>query len=175
MISTKKNNMWETLKHWYTIIAKIPFVFSMVLMFGLMFLTAVDVIGRSFGRPISGSYQMSELAQLWIICLAWPLSMSISSHVSVKFLTNRLPSAVKRVTDTLMCLLSMAIFALIAWQGLEMVIRSKEQVELVNILDVPLYPFQIAVPIGAFISSIILLFQAGMLAVGHNLEKGEQQ
>ncbi|OPY78728.1 MAG: Tripartite ATP-independent periplasmic transporter [Syntrophorhabdus sp. PtaU1.Bin058] len=174
MKSPKSNNPWEMLERWYKFVAKIPFAFAMLLMMALMFLTAVDVIGRFFGRPISGGYQMSELTQLWIICLAWPLTISISSHVSVRFFTDRLSAAIKRATDILMHLVAMGIFASITWQGLEMVRRSKEQAEVVNILDVPLYPFQIAVPIGAFISSIVLLVQVCVLVAGHNLEKGEK-
>lgn len=166
----------ELLDRWYKPAIKIPFAFAMLLMIGLMFLTAVDVIGRFFGRPISGSYQMSELAQLWIICLAWPLTISMSSHVSVRFLVSRMPSAVKKIAGILTHLAAMGIFASIAWQGFEMVRRSWEQAELVNILDIPLYPFQIAVPIGAFISFIVLLVQVCMLVAGHNnLEKGEKQ
>lgn len=138
-----------------------------------MFLTAVDVIGRFFGRPISGSYQISELTQLWIVCLAWPLSIIKSSHVSVKFLIFRMPSVIKKISSILTHLIAMGVFASIAWQGLEMVKRSFRQVELVNILDIPLYPFQIAVPLGAFISFIVLLVQLFMLS--RAVIKGEKQ
>jgi len=173
MKPAKISDFWERLDHWNKFLAKIPFALSMLLIVGLMFLTAVDVIGRFFGRPISGSYQISELTQLWIICLAWPLSITMSSHVSVKFLTTRLSSGAKKVTGILAHLITMSVFAAIAWQGLEMVKRSWAQAELVNILDVPLYPFQVAVPIGAFIGFVVLLVQLCILS--RKMIKGEEQ
>ena len=143
----------------------------MLLIAGLMFLTAMDVIGRFFGRPISGSYQISELTQLWIICLAWPFTLSVSSHVSVNFFIAKRSPITKKAAQILTRVISMGIFAAIAWQGSIMVGRSFEQGELVNILNVPLYPFQLAVPIGAFISFLALFVQLCLLAVGHNINK----
>lgn len=163
------------LDRWYKLAIKIPFAFAMLFTMGLMFLTAVDVIGRFFGRPISGSYQISELTQLWIICLAWPLTVSMSSHVSVTFIISRLPTIAKQIAGVLVNFVAMAIFAIIAWKGFEMVMRSREQAELVNILDIPIYPFQIAVPIGAALSFLVYLVQLVFLAAGRNVSQGNEQ
>jgi TRAP-type C4-dicarboxylate transport system permease small subunit len=174
MKPVKEASFWEQLERWCQFLAKVPFAFAMLLIMVLMFLTGVDVIGRSFGKPIPGSYQMSELTQLWIICMAWPFTIDISSHVSVSFFISRRSPITKKIADILTRIIAMGVFAAIAWQGLEMVKRSYEQVELVNILDIPIYSFQLAVPIGAFISFVVLFGQLCILAAGRDVNKVEK-
>lgn len=167
-------SLWERFDRWRLFMAKVPFAFAMLLIIVLMLLTGVDVIGRAFGKPIPGSYQMSELTQLWIICMAWPFTVNISSHVSVSFFISRRSPITRKVADILSRIISMVIFAAIAWQGLEMVKRSYVQVELVNILDIPLFIFQIAVPIGAFLSVVVLLGQLYALVASRDVNKVEK-
>ncbi len=130
---------------------------SMALLVGLMFLTTVDVIGRFFGHAVLGSYQISELVQVWILCLAWPLSMKLNTHVSVEFFASRFPEAMKKATQCLSHILVLCVFILLFWQGMKNVILSRDIGDFVSIIEIPLYPFKLAVPIGAIVACPVVL------------------
>lgn len=131
---------------------------AMALLVGLMFLTTVDVIGRFFGHAVLGSYQISELAQVWVLCLAWPLSLRLKTHVKVEFFASRLPNKMAKVIEFISQFLILGVFLILTWQGFKNVILSKEIGDFVSIVEIPLYPFKFAVPVGAFISCTIIIF-----------------
>ncbi len=152
--------------------SSVLFGFSMALIVALMFLTSFDVIGRFLGHAIPGSYQMSELTQVWVICLAWPFTTRVLGHVTVDFVTSRMPPGLLRVFQIMAHVIGMAIFSTIAWQGIEMMRRSREQGELVSILDIPIFPFQLAMPIGGLVTFFVLLVQLCLLVAGRELKEG---
>ncbi|MDP6178298.1 MAG: TRAP transporter small permease [Desulfatiglandales bacterium] len=164
--------MWERLDCIVTIIADVVATISMVLIVGIMFFTTVDVIGRFFDRPILGSYQISELILVWVICLAWPFTTGVRGHVRVEILISRLPQAVQDVIGLFIHLMALGIFILLVWQGIETINFTIEMRELVSIIDIPLYPFQFAVPIGALLTCPILLIQFVKLV--HKMKKARK-
>jgi len=132
---------------------------SMALLAGVMFFTAVDVVGRYFGHPIQGSYQISELILVWIVCLSWPYLTEKKGHVRVEMLVSKLPPRMQGGIGLLTHLLGLCVFGLIVWQGIEMVKMSIRMNEQVGIIDISLYPFQIVVPLGALLVCPVLLIQ----------------
>lgn len=142
-----------------TVLSYILFAVAMGLVACLMFLTAVDVIGRFFGRPIIGSYQISEIMQVWIICLSWPYAARVMAHVRVDMLVEKLPKRMQYTIDLVMHLIVLAIFVLISWQGYELVMRTRALGELIGIINIPLAPFQIVVPLGALATILVLIAQ----------------
>jgi len=151
--------MWERCDRIVTVSANVAATISMMFVVGTMFFTTVDVVGRFFGRPILGSYQISELILVWIICLAWPLTTGVQGHVRVEVLVSHLPQIVQDVIGLLVQLLVLGIFVLLVWQGIEQIKTSIELGELVSIIDIPLYPFQFAVPIGALLTCPVVIRQ----------------
>lgn len=151
--------MWSRLDRIVTIVADVVATISMALIVGIMFFTTVDVVGRFFDHPILGSYQISELILVWIICLAWPFTTGVRGHVRVEILISRLPQATQDIIGLFIHIMALGIFMLLVWQGIEMIKFSVEMRELVSIIDIPLYPFQFAVPIGAFLTCLVLVAQ----------------
>jgi len=151
----------QRLEQYINSIANILLVVPLVLLAGLMFLTAADVIGRFFGHAITGAYQISEIMQVGVICLAWPFTTAILGHVRVEFFVLKLPAWIKNKINILNHLIAVLIFALIAWQGIELVKRSWELGELVGIIEIPLFPFQVVISVGASINCLVLLVQLG--------------
>jgi TRAP-type C4-dicarboxylate transport system permease small subunit len=169
------SGLFKTFERATGLLSYILFAVAMALVACLMFLTAVDVIGRFFGRPIIGSYQMSELMQVWIVCLSWPYAARVMAHVRVDMIVEKLPKHMQRNIDILMHLIVLAIFGLISWQGVELVMRTSAMGELVGIINVPLSPFQIVVPLGAFATILVLVAQLpGLLAPERNRKEGER-
>lgn len=162
--------MWKRLDRVVTMTADVVAMISMVLIVGVMFFTTTDVIGRFFDRPILGSFQISELILVWIICLAWPFTAGVRGHVRVEIFISRLPQAVQDVTGLFINLMVLGIFTLLVWQGIETIKFTIEMRELVSIIEIPLYPFQFAVPIGALLTCFVLLIQ--LVKRVRNLKKG---
>lgn len=144
---------------------------SMVLLMAVMFFTTADVAGRYFGHPIQGSYQISELILVWIVCLAWPFAAGTKGHVRVEILVSKLPPRLRETLELLTSLLTLCVFGLIFWQGIEMVRMTIRLNELVSIIDVPLYPFLIVVPLGAILVCLVLLIQLALWIAGRKKEK----
>lgn len=142
----------------FDLIALWLYQIAMALLVGLMLLTTVDVIGRFFGHAVLGSYQISELVQVWILCLAWPLSVRLKAHVRVEFIASRFPKTLKKVIEYISDILILFVFALLGWQGIKNTLLSRELGDFVSIVEIPLYPFKLAIPIGALIACPVLLF-----------------
>ena len=136
---------------------------SLIILACLMFLTAADITGRLFGKAIKGAYQMSEIMQVAIICLAWPFTTANFGHIKVEFFMTRLPSWIQNKINIFTHILSVVVFGLIAWQGIVLVKRSRDLHELIGIIDIPLFPFQVVIFIGAFVNCLVLLVQLGYL------------
>lgn len=143
---------------------------SMALLVAVMFFTTADVTGRSLGHPIPGSYQISELVLVLIVCLAWPYTTGIKGHVRVEMLLSKLPPRIQEGIGFLTHLITLGLFGLIAWQGVEMVRMSIRMNDLVSIIDIPLYPFQIVVPLGALLVCPVLVVQIVQLVAGRKKE-----
>ena len=136
---------------------------ALVILTSLMFLTASDITARFFGNAIDGAYQISEIMQVWIICFAWPFTTANFAHVRLEFFIQKFPSWLRHKIDILNNLIVVLIFGLISWQGIELVKRSRELHELIGIIEIPLFPFQVAISIGAFANFLVLLVQLGNL------------
>lgn len=149
----------EGFERYLRLVSKTMLVLGMAILAGLMFLTVADISGRAFGRSLSGAYQISELVQVGLICLAWPFATDTGAHVRVDFFLNRLPSRLQHTINIITSAVAVAIFGIISWQGIALVKMTRELGEVVGIIGIPLYPFQIFIPVGAFITSIVLLMQ----------------
>lgn len=134
-------------------------VLSMAILAGLMLLTVADIGGRAFGLSLRGAYGISELLQVGLVCLTWPFATDTNAHVRLDLFINKFPHWLQHKVNIFTCAIAVAIFGIISWQGIALVKMSCELGEIVAIVGVPLYPFQIFVPVGAGITCIVLLIK----------------
>lgn|GEM_PF-4922194 len=132
---------------------------SMVLLAALMLLGATDVIGRFFGHPVKAAYQFSEIMQVWVVCLAWAFTTTVMGHAKLDLLVARFNPRAQRLIDLTTTSIALIVFALIGWQGIDMVNSSLKMGRLVDIIFIPIFPFQIVVTIGAFFNCLVLIMQ----------------
>jgi TRAP-type C4-dicarboxylate transport system permease small subunit len=83
----------------------------------MMLLTSADVVGRSFGRPIPGTYEIVEFLSAITISFALAYTQFSRSHVSIDLFIEKLPVKARKVVDIITHLFSFCLFALIAWQS----------------------------------------------------------
>lgn len=137
---------------------------SMALLAALMLLGTADVVGRYFfNRPISGAYEISEVILAGIVLFALAYTASQNGHVSVDTFINRFTQPVRDVLGFLVSLLSLAVFAIIGWQGLLNALTAWQNNRLIDVIDLPMAPFILVVPIGC----LALCLELALQAAGH--------
>lgn len=129
----------------------------------MMFLGAADVIGRYLlNKPIKGALEGGQLLMAGVALLSWGYTQAVKGHISVEILFVRYPAIVQSIITLISLLLTTIIFSLIAWQSALIAMESLEQQRMLENIPLPLFPFQLMVPIGASIfclESIIQLVQ----------------
>lgn len=138
-------------------------------LFALMLITGIDVIGRYvFQRPLTGAYELSELAMASVVLLGWAYTQAEKAHVDIDLVYKRLPSAVRRFLDILIPLFGLALFVFIAWQSINFINDSIGWHETTDMLDLPVWIFKSLITIGAV--SISLRFVVDLVIACKNLK-----
>lgn len=126
-----------------------------VFLIPLMMLTTGEVIGRNlFNRPIAGTVELSEYLLAIFVLLGVAYTQQVKGYVGVSLFVSRLPVRGQMVLNIVSTLLSLFIFAILAWQGL---IVGMEEKTVSDMLRVPQYPFRLLVAAAAFLTCLELL------------------
>ena len=127
-----------------------------MLMF-IILLTVADVVGRYMRHPIPGAMELAQLSFAAVItmCLAW--TTRIGGHVSINFLTSRLPPRVEQVIAVMGLFLAIGVWVLIGWQSFVMPFLLKD--EVTPVINMPLLPFRLLLPFGVFFVCFVLVIQ----------------
>ena len=78
---------------------------------------------------------------------------------SESFFLTRFSPRLQHAINIFTCAIAVIIFGIITWQGIALVKMTRELGEVVGVIGIPLFPFQIFVPVGAFLTCIVLLMQ----------------
>jgi TRAP-type C4-dicarboxylate transport system permease small subunit len=97
----------KTVASWFAII-------SAIALFGMMFLTAIDVFGRwLFARPLFGAYELIGT----LLIIAGPFAMAITQldrkHISVSIVVDLLPATAQKIFQSIGLLLDVFIYGMI--------------------------------------------------------------
>ena len=102
----------------------------------MMLITCADVLGRAFGRPLTGAYDVVSLLGVLAIACGLPYTTAVKGHVAVEFFFLKLPRRARIVVDTvnrlLVCALFVALCGRSAQYGLDL-LRSGEVTPTVQI------------------------------------------
>ncbi len=134
----------------------------------LMLLTVVAVVMRYvFNAPILGAQDISELSLAVVVFLGIPYCGRTGGHVAVDLISTVAPESWLRYTDTLMRLLSAALFAVVAWQSMDQGLDALKYGEATNLVEIPHHPFMFLMSLGWLLFALVLLLQAcsGILRV----------
>jgi TRAP-type C4-dicarboxylate transport system permease small subunit len=86
-------------------------------LFLMVVLTCVDVIGaKLFLTPVFGALDVMMLAQLIAISCGGAMALIVGRHVSVEFFMPLFPKRIQAITDCIVNLLCLALFALLVWR-----------------------------------------------------------
>jgi TRAP-type C4-dicarboxylate transport system permease small subunit len=120
--------------------------------------TLADVIGRSgFNKPITGSYELTELAFVVVVACVLGYSVILKSHVKIDLLVSHFTPRAQATIDTISSLISSALFFLVGWRVFIQAARIKGQGLNSGILEVPVFPFYYVLAIGCTLFGAMLL------------------
>jgi len=138
---------------------------AMVILFLLMVLGASEVIGRFFfNRPIVAVLELSQIMQAMIIFLAWAYTTAERSHVRVELFVRKFSPRVQAILELAIAIVGVVLFGLIAWQAAEKAVFYWETDMQIDVLFIPLAPFQLFLSIGAALLCLELIAQMIELA-----------
>ena len=122
-----------------------------------MLFTVADVILRSFGHPIFGSFDISQ----FIIVIALAASLMYThverGHVGVDFLVQRMSPRGQAIVDSITSLVSLILFALVTWQMWLYAeeLASKGEVSLTILIPKAPFIYAVSVCFGLFCLAIL--------------------
>jgi TRAP-type C4-dicarboxylate transport system permease small subunit len=128
-----------------------------IALIGVMLLIGADIVGRLFGCPVPGTYEIVSLAGGLIIGLALPATSRAKGHVSTDILLARLSDKSRTVLTLITRLAGMAIFLLGGFSLVMMGIRLRAAGEVTAVLALPFYYVTFAVGGAFLIQTLILL------------------
>jgi TRAP-type C4-dicarboxylate transport system permease small subunit len=138
----------------------------------MMSLTMADVICRSFGSPIIGTYEIVGLSSAITIGFAVPFTSWKKGHVFMDFVVDRL-SATKKIA--LMVVTRLMVILLFIFIGVNLFMLGHEYYvsrEVSQTIRMPIYPFVYAVAVVCFIECYVILCE--MLKVVSGRDAGGQ-
>lgn len=83
---------------------------------GIVLVTVADVVGRRFGLPVKGAYDLVRVLGAIAMVCALPLTKAVKGHIAIEYFFQKLGRRGRAATDTLMRLVLLALFGLLAWQ-----------------------------------------------------------
>jgi TRAP-type C4-dicarboxylate transport system permease small subunit len=83
---------------------------------GMIGVTVADVVGRRFGLPVKGAYDLVRVLGAVAMACALPLTKAVKGHIAIEYFFQKLDRRGRAVVDTAMRLVLLALFALLTWQ-----------------------------------------------------------
>ena len=133
----------------------------------MMTLTTFDVILRSFGRPIIGTYEMVAFTGGVVIGFATPITSWMRGHIFVDFFYQKFPKLTQNVMNTITRLLDIALFAIIAWNLMFMARDMYRSGEVSLTLQLPFYPIAYGIGFALFVECLVLICDIFKIAEGN--------
>jgi len=140
----------DRLSAWMEFVAGIALV-------GVMLLIGSDIVGRIFGCPVPGTYEIVSLAGGLILGLALPATSRAKGHVSADILQAKLSEKPKLFLAVMTRLIGIVIFLLAGYGMVMMGFRLRVSGEVTAVLALPFYYVAYAVG-GAFLMQTLVLF-----------------
>ena len=137
------------LSRWMEIVAGIALT-------GVMLLIGSDIVGRLFGCPVPGTYEIVSLAGGLIIGLALPATSRAKGHVTTDILLQKLSKKTQRYLAVMTRLIGIGLFLLAGYGMVMMGIRLRASGETTAVLALPFYYVTYAVGGAFFIQGLVL-------------------
>ena len=140
----------ERLSYWFNWIAG----GGLVLM---MLLTCADVVMRSAGRPIPGTFEIVGFLGVVVAAFAIAYTQVLGGHVAIDYLVVRLPHRHQGIIRCITSLAGAGLFALLAWQSYLFAGNLWTSGEVSPTEKIPFFPFVYGLALACLPVSLLLL------------------
>jgi TRAP-type C4-dicarboxylate transport system permease small subunit len=112
-----------------------------LLLFFMMLLTFVDVVGRYlFNTPVTGGFEMTEVALATLIFAGLPLVTARDEHVTVDLFDRLIPAPVRHLRDAVISALCGGMLFVLSYHVWQKAGDSMRYGDVTAILEIPLGP-----------------------------------
>jgi TRAP-type C4-dicarboxylate transport system permease small subunit len=136
---------------------------SRVSLFLMMLAICTNIIGRVFGRPILGIYEVVIFLFLATISMSIAFCAVQKGHVFIDMFTNKLPRHWQRAIDIVLMIPSIIVWALATWQLFLLGNGFRLKGQLLASLLVPEYPIVWVQCLGFLLLCLVLLSEFSIL------------
>lgn len=106
---------------------------------GMMLITCIDVIGRAFGHPLTGSYDLVKILGVITMAGALPYTTAIKGHVAVEFFFLKLPRKARVWVDSINRIVISGLFGILCVYSIQYGISLKHAGEVSPTLQIPVF------------------------------------
>ena len=122
----------------------------------MMLLTCADVIMRSAGRPIPGTFEIVGFLGIVVAAFAIAYTQRTKGHVAIDYLVALLPRRIQGAARSFAYLISTGLFALLVWQSILFAIDLQVSGEVSPTEKIPFAPFVYGLAVACFAASLTL-------------------
>jgi TRAP-type C4-dicarboxylate transport system permease small subunit len=134
----------------------------------MLLLTLADVVGRAFGKPIYGTYEIISYLGAIVFGFSLPYTSLRKHHVFVEFMIEILPRNVGNVMQVATRLLGIALFLWMGWNFVVMSLDMKKANDLTQVFRVPYYPVTFALAFCCIVQCLPLFLQISEILGGRD-------
>ncbi|MEQ4619476.1 MAG: TRAP transporter small permease [Corticimicrobacter sp.] len=135
---------------------------------------AAQIVGRLMGHQIPGADDLAAWSMAASVFLALPYTLLRGDHIRVTLLLQFLPERAVKPYEVVATLIGFALSAWGAWSVSEFVYESYVYNEVAQgMLNVPLWPVQICMPIGMILLAAIMFKRLIACIRGQQIERVE--
>jgi len=104
-------------------------------------ITCADVVLRLplINRPFMGAYDIVRIAGAVALAAALPYTTAVKGHVAIEFFFHKLNRSSRLVVDSVMRLLSMALFAFLGWHSILFGLELHRTKQVSQTLNLPIF------------------------------------
>lgn len=123
----------------------------------LMLLTTADVVMRSFGHPIIGTYELVGLGGAVVLGFAIPITSWIRGHIFVDTFYKKCSMPMQKAMNIATRLISMILFVLIGWNLFKLGYELYTAGEVTLTRHLPFYPVAYGLAVCCFVQCLVLI------------------
>jgi C4-dicarboxylate transporter DctQ subunit len=130
---------------------------SVAALIGMMLLTSSDVVLRYMGYPIKGTFDIVGLLGTVVVALPIAYTQILGRHIATDFMGSRGNQVVRTINNSIVCLLGIGTYALIAWQCSLLGTKLWRIGRVSDTIEIPLFPLVYVVAFGCALNCFVLL------------------
>lgn len=123
----------------------------------MMGATCLDVILRTFGRPLTGALDVVKVAGAVTIACALPYTTAVKGHVAVEYFFLKLGRRGRAVVDALARLVGMTLFSVLAWRSALYGISLRQSGQVTATLQIPLFWVPHVIAFSCAVTALVIL------------------